>query len=113
MHDALAGAPCLLAAAACALAGMAWLALAMPVHAQQAWGRTLPSGRRAGLRWSGGLALVAALACCLVADHASMAVLVWLMLLAAAAVATALLLAYAPGHLAWLAPWIRRDGPAT
>ena len=34
----------LLAAAACAFAGMGWLALAMPVHALQAWGGRWGSG---------------------------------------------------------------------
>ena len=96
----------LLAAAACAFAGMGWLALAMPVHALQAWGG-LPAGRQLTvLRGLGASALLLALACCLRSDHATMAVLVWAMLLAAAALAIAMVLARRPGHLRALVPWM-------
>lgn len=106
MHDP--GAPLwLLAAAACAFAGMGWLALAMPAHALQAWGR-LPAVRQLKVLCGlGASALLLALACCLRSDHASMAVLVWTMLLGAAAVTIAMVLASRPGCLRVLVPWMR------
>ena len=106
MHDPGAAA-WLCAAALCAAAGMGWLALAMPVHALQAWGRPPPAGQLRRLRWLGGAAVLLALACSLGSDHATMAVLVWAMLLAAAALATAMVLARWPQSLRWIAPWVR------
>ncbi|MEN1939716.1 DUF3325 domain-containing protein [Luteimonas sp. MJ246] len=102
----------LIAAALCAFAGMAWLALAMPVHARQAWGGLPSSVQLERLRRLGRGAVLLALPCCLGSDHASMAVLVWLMLLAAAAVATAFILATRPVRLRLLAPWVRCHGSA-
>jgi hypothetical protein len=96
----------LLAAAVLSFAGMAWLALAMDVH----WGQVMhrPAGEaraaRRGLRALGAAALLASLLACLIADHPSMAALVWIMLLAGAAAAVAMVLAYRPGLLAWLWP---------
>lgn len=97
----------LLAAAACAFVGMGWLALSMTVHALPAWGGLPSEVQLARLRWLGGVAVLLALACCLGSDHASMAVLVWVMLLAVSAVATALVLASDPRRLRRLAPWVR------
>lgn len=97
------------------LAGMGWLALAMEVHARQAWGARLTQGTVRALRALGGAALLAALIAALAADHASMAVLVWVMALAGAALAVAFVLAWRPHWLRWLAPWIRLapgTGPA-
>ena len=99
----------LLAAAVCAFAGMVWLALAMPMHALQAWGRLPPVAQLKRLRWMGGAAVLLALGCCLGCDHATMAVLVWVMLLAATAIATAFVLASRPRSLRLLAPWVQRD----
>lgn len=104
MHDTSAW---LLAAAACAFAGAGWLALSMPAHARQAWEAGTAPGQRRRLRQLGTAAVLAALLCCLGSDHATMAVLVWLMLLACAAMATALLLASRPRSLRLLAPWVR------
>ncbi|MCY1200443.1 hypothetical protein D9M72_118730 [compost metagenome] len=96
MPDAL----ILLAAILCAIAGMGWLALAMPVHWEQACGDAPCSSRtRSALRWLGAFALSASLALCLAADHASMASLVWVMVLAG----SALLVAFT---LAWRAHWL-------
>lgn len=106
MHEPAADA-WLLAAALCAFSGMGWLALAMPVHALQAWGALPSPAQRRRLRRLGGCAVLVALPCCLGRDHATMAVLVWLMLLAAAALATALLLAGRPRWMRLLAPWLR------
>lgn len=96
----------LLAAALLAcLAGMGWLALAMDVHWAQVRGPALPRATARRLRLLGALSLGAALVLCLRADHASMAVLVWVMALAAAALVVALTLSWRPRWLrvlAWL-----------
>ena len=93
------------AAALLALAGMGWLALAMEVHWRQVAaprpGNT-PAPRAARLLGAGALPL--SLLACLVADRPSMAVLVWLMLLAASAVLVALALARRPALLRLLWP---------
>lgn len=95
----------LTAALLACLAGMGWLALAMEVHWAQVRGQALPPAAARRLRLLGALSLCAALALCLRADHASMAALVWVMALAAAALAVALTLSWRPrwlGVLAWL-----------
>jgi hypothetical protein len=104
----------LLAAVACAFAGMAWLALSMPVHAQQAWGRTPTVAGLRRLRAAGAIAIVGALMLCLRVDHATIAVLVWLMALSGAALAVAMLLSARPRWMRCVAPWVgmvalRRD----
>lgn len=88
-------------AALSAFAGMAWCALAMEVHWQQVTGtaQALPRARRHGLRFAGALGLLASLALSLTADHATMAALVWVMLLALSAFAVAMLLAWRPQAL--------------
>lgn len=81
--------------------GMACLAMGMAVH----WQQVAPPGRlHRPLRWrvAGCALLLVSLLLCLRADHASMAVLVWLMLLALGAVITAQVLAWRPMLLAWL-----------
>jgi hypothetical protein len=89
----------LTAAGALSLAGMAWLALAMDVHWGQVMHRSAPA------------ALALALAACLKADRPSMAVLVWVMLLAGSAVTVALLLARQPALLRVMFPLRLRDSP--
>ncbi|MBA4194804.1 MAG: DUF3325 domain-containing protein [Comamonadaceae bacterium] len=91
-------------AAALSFSGMAWLALAMEVHWGQVMHRPAAEARsiRRALRWVGAAALVLSLLACLLADRPSMAVLVWVMLLAASAVAVAMLLAW---RAHWLRPW--------
>lgn len=87
-----------------ACVGMAWLALAMPAHWEQVRGHAPLSRRRVlVLRVLGALALAGSLALCLIADHASMAVLVWVMSIAASALLVALLLSWRPRWLRWLA----------
>lgn len=91
----------LLAALLANLLGMGWLALAMEPHWRQVRGdaaRTRATTVR--LRVLGALALMASLALCLRVDHPSMAVLVWVMALAAAALAIAFV-------LSWRARWLR------
>ena len=97
----------LAAALAACLAGMGWLALAMEVHARQVWGRALARGSAKLLRLLGATALAASLWLCLAADHATMAVLVWVMALSAAAMLVAFMLSSQPQRLRVFAPWIR------
>lgn len=84
----------------CAVCGMAWLALAMPAHWSQVRSRAAygPAvGRR--LRSSGACALALSLVACCVADHPSVAALVWVMTLSASAFTVAMALAYRPRWL--------------
>jgi Protein of unknown function (DUF3325) len=93
-------------AAALALAGMGWLALAMEVHWAQAMHQPAEAagGTRKWLRALGASALVLSLLACLKGDRPSMAVLVWVMLLAGSALAVAMLLARRPRLLALVWP---------
>jgi hypothetical protein len=87
----------ILAALSC-FAGFAWLALAMNVHWQQVMetGSAPGAQARKSLRILGGLGLLVSAVFCFMADHPSMAVLVWLMLLAACASSVGMLLAWRP-----------------
>ena len=86
----------LLAYAGC-VAGFGWLALAMDAHWQQVRGGRPPAGAvRRLLRGLGVLALLLSLLACLRADHATMAALVWVMTLAAAALTVTFLLSWWP-----------------
>ena len=104
----------LVTAAALSLAGMGWLALAMEVH----WGQVMHRPAEAAaptrrlLRALGVLALPLSLLACLMADRPSMAVLVWVMLLAGSAAAIAMALARRPMWLAPLVAWVRSSEPA-
>ncbi|MDR6990717.1 MULTISPECIES: DUF3325 domain-containing protein [Luteimonas] len=114
MHDASHAAWLLTAALLASVLGMAWLALAMPAHGQQVWGAPVSPERARVLRGLGSVALAVSLALCLASDHASMAALVWIMSLAAAAFLVAMTLAWHPRWLARLAPWAgRADTRAT
>lgn len=96
MRDAL----MLLAAQAANVAGLAWLALAMPAHWEQVCGRSACHPRAARLlRAVGAGALAVSLLLCMAVDHPSMASLVWVMSLAAAALAVAFTLAWRPHWL--------------
>ncbi|HEX4987069.1 MAG TPA: DUF3325 family protein [Burkholderiales bacterium] len=104
----------LFAALACSAVGLAWLALAMDVHWQQVRGPQSPARSAVTLlRVLGALALAASLVLCLVADHLSMAPLVWVMSLAGGALLVAFALAWKPRLLAPLVAWLpARGGPA-
>lgn len=83
------------------LVGLGWLALAMEPHWRQVFGdaaRTPATATR--LRAMGASSLAASLATCIGVDHPSMAALVWVMSLAAAALAVAF-------TLSWRARWLR------
>ena len=86
MSEGLMDALLLAAAFAASLAGMGWFALAKDVHWEQVHGdMPQPDGKVRLLRWLGASGLAASLGLCLAVDHASMASLVWIMTLAAAA----------------------------
>jgi Protein of unknown function (DUF3325) len=99
----------LCAAALACLAGMGWLALSMDTHWQQVRaGQALPRATAWLLRALGCAALAGALVSCLRADHASMAVLVWILALAASALCVALTLSWFPRCLVPWVFWLRR-----
>ena len=83
-------------AALFSLTGMGWLALSLEVHWRQIFGRkaVLTASAANWLRLAGWIGLLLAAICCFIADRPSMAVLVWVMLLAGAATTIALLLAW-------------------
>lgn len=89
-------------AALLSLTGMGWLALSLEVHWRQIFGRNVQLTASAAnwLRLAGWSGLLLSAICCFIADRPSMAVLVWVMLLAGAATTIALL-------LAWRAHWLR------
>ncbi len=89
-------------AALSSLVGMGWLALAMDVHWRQACHGAPDARRSKVLRVLGALALTTSLALCLAVDHVSMASLVWVMCLAAAALTVAFTLTRKPRLLAVL-----------
>lgn len=92
-----------------ALLGMGWLSLSLDVHWRQVVAvasSRLPVQPGPRLRLMGALSLLASLFFCLFADHASMAVLVWVMLTASSAVTIAMTLTWQPRCLRLLAlPW--------
>ncbi|MET0378471.1 MAG: DUF3325 domain-containing protein [Spongiibacteraceae bacterium] len=104
MSDAL----LLFLALLCNVAGLAWLALAMDVHWRQVRGdQATPPRVVPVLRGLGAVALMVSLGLCLRVDHASMAALVWVMALAAAALVVAFTLSWRPRLLVPLAVWVR------
>jgi hypothetical protein len=100
----------LVGAASCSALGMAWLALAKRVHwTQVCGGPPLERSSIHRLRVVGAAAQVLSLVLCLLADHGSMAALVWLMTSSASALGIAFILAYRPGWLRALVGWIRPE----
>jgi len=94
----------LLGAAVSALLGNAWLALAMDGHWQQVHGTSGASQvSRPVLQILGALGLLGCGALCFAADRPSMALLLWVMLLALGAATVALTLAWKPAllRMAW------------
>ena len=93
------------------VAGFSWFALAMEVHWQQVRGGSFPGrGTRSLLRWLGAAAVATSLLLCLRVDHASMASLVWVMMMAASALGVAFTLTWCPR---WLAPFVIFIRPAS
>ncbi len=95
----------LVAAMALSGAGMGWFALAMPAHWQQVFAEPAARSPRGALRTLGAAAVLASAGCCLQADHASIAVLVWIMLNTGAGVAVTMALARRPELLRSLLPF--------
>ena len=89
--------------------GMAWLALGMKVHWQQVRGGDSESSAATTrvLRVLGFAALLLSFVLCFTADHPSIAILVWVMSLAAAALSVAFTLSWRPRLLAPLVGWVR------
>jgi len=92
----------------CCVIGLGWIALAMEPH----WHQVRDAQRRARgvvrtLRVLGAVSVALSLWMCLRADHVSMAALVWVMLLAAAALTVAFTLSWRPALLAPLVWWVR------
>lgn len=97
---------CWFAAIFITLLGMSSLALSLPNHWRQVTGieTSLPSTyEQRGLRIFGYISLVVSLVLCLLADHPTMAVLVWIMLLALAAKGVAIILTW---RQHWLKPLV-------
>lgn len=89
----------LLAAFLTTLMGMGWLALAMNTHWRQVRDDSLKPRIGFALRSLGSVALLISLLLCLSVDHASMASLVWIMLLGSAAMTVAFTLTLRPQWL--------------
>lgn len=98
----------LVAATFLSLLGMSWLALAMETHWQQCFKdnaeRRNLSPNTIILRSLGIASIATSGLCCLQADHASMAVLVWFMLLTFSAFAVAMVLSHRPGLFGIICP---------
>ena len=91
----------LVLASLCTVIGMAWFALAKEPHWQQVRGsETLTPARQHVLRTLGSTSIGTSLIICLIADHPTMAALVWIMLLAAGALIVAF-------TLSWRARWLK------
>lgn len=86
----------------CCVLGLAWIALAMDVHWRQLTQHPITRTRKLMLRTLGASALGVSLWLCFVVDHASIASLVWVMMLAAAALIVTFTLAWRAHWLAWL-----------
>lgn len=98
----------LIAALLACVLGFGWLALAMEPHWRQVRGDApISRGIVTVLRVLGASALFVSLLLCLQVDHVSMASLVWIMSLAAAALIITFTLAWRPRTLAWLVAWVR------
>jgi hypothetical protein len=93
----------------CCVCGMGWLALTMKPHwAQVRGGEPLARETVLTLRGIGTVALLGALVLCSLADHASIAALVWVMALSAATFLVAATLTWRPSWLAPLVVWVSR-----
>jgi hypothetical protein len=99
----------LVAALLCNVLGLAWLAMTLGAHWHQVRGsQSLSIATKLRLRVLGGVALFASLQLCLLADHPSMAALVWIMALAASAMLVAFTFTWRPQMFAPLVAWVQR-----
>jgi len=83
----------LIAGAVCSFLAMVWLSMAMQSNCKLVFGRDAKPNSMF-LRSLSVLALIVSGMCCLQADHASMAILVWFMYLTSAAFIVSMLLSY-------------------
>lgn len=78
------------------LAGFAWLALAMDIHWKKVHAERKPAHPARILRIAGWSGLLVSAVLCFMANRPSMAVLVWIMLLAATAPSVGMILSWRP-----------------
>ena len=95
----------LAAAIAVCICGMAWFALSLDAHWRQLRSGSPSLGLVRQLRLLGWVSMAVSLFLCLAADHASMASLVWVMMVAASALIVAFTLTWRPHLLAPLIAW--------
>lgn len=104
-------APLLLLALLACVTGMGWFALSMDVHWAQVRGDAPRSpGLAKALRLGGAGALLLSLVLCLTVDSPSIAVLVWFMAVAGAALAIAFTLTWRASILGMLVFWTGPGG---
>lgn len=94
----------LIAAVISALVSMGWLALSYQSHWQQVFPESASKPGLKRLKTAGWAGLLVSAVCSLAADHPSMAVLVWVMLLALAAMSIAMILSRRPTVLRFICP---------
>jgi UDP-N-acetylmuramyl pentapeptide phosphotransferase/UDP-N-acetylglucosamine-1-phosphate transferase len=99
----------LLLATILCVCGMAWLALAMDTHWRQVRSGVPAAHTVRILRLMGATALFTSLLFCLQVDHATMASLVWVMLLGISALSVAVILSWQPRLLVPLIAWSRES----
>lgn len=87
-----------------ALLGLSWLALSLKSHWRQVYPDNETGSQKKRLRVVGSLFLLASALCCFQADHPSMAVLVWIMLVPAAAITVGMTLSQRPTLLRVICP---------
>lgn len=94
----------LIAAVLTAILSMGWLALSYESHWQQVFPKSASKPGLKHLKAAGWAGLLVSAVCSLAADHPSMAVLVWVMLLALAAMTIAMILSRRPTLLRMICP---------
>lgn len=98
----------LIAAALSMFLSMSWLALSLKSHWQQVFPAQDFRPHKVRLRSAGTIFLLLSAICCFKADHPSMAVLVWVMLLPCAAMTVAMTLSKHPTTLQLICPAFNR-----
>jgi hypothetical protein len=89
--------------------GMAWFALAKEPHWMQVRGHEpLTQPMKSTLRGLGATAIGASFFICMFADHPTMAVLVWIMLVAASALLVAFTLTWRASWLTFSIEWLKK-----
>lgn len=94
----------LIAAVVSTMLSMGWFALCYQSHWKQVFPQSPSQPNTFVLKLLGRFFLILSAVCCLAADHPSMAALVWIMLLAVAAMTVAMLLSHKPQWLRLICP---------